>query len=201
MPDDLRLFVACPVSDDVIGSLTAVQNDLRAAGFNRLRYVRPEGIHITLKFLGGVAANRVGAIIEALATTIRPFEFSLVVQGLGGFRGGRMAGRVIWAGVRGVEQGYQPTGPLNDLANVVEGALGPLGFPPENRRFAPHLTLARMPRELSVDARRQLDRFLQSYKFSVPPPMIVKEVLLMQSFLGPGGSKYEQLASFPAERR
>ena len=201
MPDEtLRLFVACTVSDEVLRALTAVQDDLRRAGFDRLRYARPEGIHITLKFLGGVAGSRVDSIAAALVTAIRPFELSLAVQGLGGFGGGRMAGRVIWAGVRGTDQGHDASGPLNTLAELVEAALGPLGFPREDRPFRPHLTLARMPREMPPDERRRLDRFLQSYKFPVPPPMIVTEVLLMRSFLGPGGSTYEQLVSFPEDR-
>ncbi len=188
----LRLFVACPVPDEVKRGLASIQDDLRAAGFDRLRYVRPEGIHITLKFLGAVHASRVDEISAALERATQPFKLELLVEGVGGFGGGRMAGRVIWAGVRGEwEQ-------LAERALRIEKALEGLGFPLETRPFRLHLTLARMPREMSDDRRRDLRRYLEAYKFPMLRPILVTEVWLMQSILGPGGAVYERLMTFPA---
>jgi 2'-5' RNA ligase len=189
-PRVLRLFVACPMPEDIKRGLAAVQDDLRGAGFDRLRFVRPEGVHITLKFLGSVEAERVEAITAALQRVIQPFELKLALDQLGGFGGARL--RVVWVGLAGdIER-------LAGLAGRVEGALGPLGFPGEGRPFAPHLTLARVPEQATADERRRLSRHIEAYRFPSLPPMIVTEVHLMSSILGPGGSNYERLVSFPA---
>src|SRR3990172_3077032 len=84
-PGRLRLFVACELSDEVRDALAAVQDQLRSAGAGRLRWVRPEGIHVTLKFLGEVEANRVDAIRAALRPAGEPFSIRLRPAGLGGF--------------------------------------------------------------------------------------------------------------------
>jgi RNA 2',3'-cyclic 3'-phosphodiesterase len=188
----LRLFVACPMSEDVKSGLTSIQDDLRRQGAPRLRWVRPEGIHITLKFLGAVEPHRVDAIGDPLASAINPFELRLSVDRLGGFGGARL--RVIWAGLAGDKE------QLASLAGRVDVALQPLGFASENRPFAPHITLARAPDEMSSDDRRGLAGLVEAYKFAPLPPMIVTEVLLIRSILGPGGSKYEHLVSFPTDR-
>ena len=109
----LRLFVACAMPEDVKRGLASIQDDLRQHGPPRLRYVRPEGIHITLKFLGDVQQHRVEAIASALGRAVEPFELRLTIDRLGGFppalrfaRGqapaGRQSGsgavlRVVWA--------------------------------------------------------------------------------------------------------
>jgi 2'-5' RNA ligase len=196
----LRLFVACPISEDMKQGLASLQDGLRRQGAARLRWVPPEGIHITLKFLGAVESQRVAAIGEALASAIEPFELRLSVDSLGGFpstslragSGARL--RVVWAGLAGdIEQ-------LASLAGRVEAALQPLGFAGENRPFAPHITLARVPDETSSDDRRRIAGLVEAYRFPALPPMIVTEVLLIRSILGPDGGKYEHLVSFPTDR-
>ena len=188
-PRTLRLFVACPMPEGVKIRLANIQDDLRRAGFTRLRFVRPEGIHITLKFLGSVETGRVEGITRALEGAIEPFELRLTLDKLSGFGGGRL--RVVWVGLSGeIEQ-------LAGLAERIEGALEPLGFPREHRPFAPHLTLVRVPEQAPDDERRRLGQHLEAYRFPLLPPMIVTEVHLMSSILGPGGSKYDKLVSFP----
>jgi 2'-5' RNA ligase len=194
MPGDtpLRLFVACPISEDMRRGLASIQDGLRLQGAPRLRYVRPEGIHITLKFLGAVQPHRVDAISAALANAIDPFELRLTVDRVGGF--GRERLRVVWAGLAGELE------PFASLASRVEAALQPLGFVGEDRPFAPHITLGRVPDETSTDDRWRLAGLVEAYRFPALPPMIVTEVLLIHSILGPGGSKYEHLVSFPTDR-
>jgi 2'-5' RNA ligase len=189
----LRLFVACPLPDEIRRALGAIQDEMRRAGFDRLRYVRPEGIHLTLKFLGSVEARRVDAIKQALEGAVEPFELRLQLDQLGGFGGPRI--RVVWVGLSGDVDG------LTALAARIEDALQPLGFSPEGRPFAPHLTLARVPDQASPVDRRRLARFVGEYAFPSLSPMIASDVQLMQSFPGPGGSKYEQLATFPVINR
>ena len=122
---NLRLFVACELPPEALEALGRVQADLRDHGAGRLRWVRPEGIHLTLKFLGAVAPNLAKRVTKALAKSIvEPFTLNLHFDRLGSF-GGRMRLRVLWVGLAGdVEE-------LSALAETVEKALKPLGFPRE----------------------------------------------------------------------
>ena len=185
----LRLFVACELPDDVRLALGAVQDGLRRATHVRLRWVRPEGIHITLKFLGGVEAARVGEIERALAAAIEPFEARVRPARLAGFGGSGL--RVVWVGLEGdIDR-------LAGLAERVDAALVPVGFPRERRPFAPHLTLARVPDEASPQDRRGLARLLEGHSLPELPSMILTGMYLIRSILGPDGSAYQRLVSFP----
>jgi 2'-5' RNA ligase len=187
----LRLFVACELPEEAREGLARVQADLREKGAGRLRWVRPEGIHLTLKFLGAVAPDMAQRIVDALAASIvEPFTLRLRFDRVGSF-GGRMRLRVVWVGLAGdVEE-------LSALAETVEVALGPLGFPRENRPFAAHLTLARVPDDMGIEARSRLADLIAAYKLPPLPEMSISEVALMQSFLLPSGARYEQRATFP----
>ncbi len=188
-PQQLRLFVACELSDEVRRALAAVQDGLRRSTPVRLRWVRPEGIHITLKFLGEVEASRVEEIERALAAAVEPFEARVRPARLGGFGESRL--RVVWVGLEGdVDR-------LVGLAARVDGALAALGFPRERRPFAAHLTLARVPDEASLEERRSLARLLEDHQVPQLEPMVLTEAHLIQSILGPGGSAYQRLATFP----
>ena len=186
----LRLFVACELPDGVRRALGDVQDGLRRVLPRkdvRLRWVRPEGIHVTLKFLGEVEAARVGEIEGALARAIEPFEARVRPAALGGFGGNRL--RVV--GLAGdIER-------LATLAGRIDEALGALGFPRERRPFAPHLTLARVPEDAPADERRALSQLLERYELPALPSMRLTEVHLIRSTLGPGGATYERLATFP----
>lgn len=191
--EQLRLFVALELPDEVRQAIGQVQDGLRRAGAGHLRWVRPEGIHITLKFLGETDAALVEAIVSALEAAIEPFELRLRLAGLGGFGGARL--RVVWVGLEGDLQ------PLSALAERVEAALAPLGFPRERRPFSPHLTLARVPDAASPAERRELAGLIQRYTPPPLPAMILKEVRLMRSVLRPDGAVYQQVASFPPSGR
>ncbi|MCH8993463.1 MAG: RNA 2',3'-cyclic phosphodiesterase [Chloroflexi bacterium] len=190
-PNQLRLFVACALSADVRDGLRRIQDDLRRLGADRLRWTRPEGIHVTLKFLGDVDEARVEEISSALADAIEPFELRLQPAALGGFGGARL--RVVWVGLQG------DVDALSALAGRVDAALTPLGFPKERRPFAAHLTLARVPDQVPPAERRKLAALIDGYRSPPLPSMIVTDVSLMQSTLGPRGSVYQRLASFPRE--
>jgi 2'-5' RNA ligase len=188
---NLRLFVACELPQAARDALARLQEELRAQGAGRLRWVRPQGIHLTLKFLGDVPGGKVGAVKEALAAAIRsPFSLNLRLERVGSF-GGRQRLRVVWVGLEG------DTEELARLAAMVEEALGPLGFPRERRPFSPHLTLARVPDNFGVEERRRLADLLEGFQPSPLPSLTVSEVSLIQSFLEPTGARYQRLATFP----
>ena len=188
----LRLFVACELPPAVRDALGRLQDELRARGAGRLRWVRPEGIHLTLKFLGEVSAAKREAVENALAAAVvAPFALDVRLGSLGGF-GGRQRLRVIWVGLEGDVEG------LAELAALVEEALGPLGFPREGRPFAPHLTLARVPDDAGVQERSRLADLLEAFPSPSLPSMTLTAVNLMQSFLQPTGARYQCLAVYPA---
>lgn len=187
----IRLFVACELSDEIRAALARVQDELRKNGAGRLRWVRPEGIHITFKFLGQVERARVPEVMVALASEIEPFRLRLAPARLGGFGGARI--RVVRVGVEGDMDG------LAALAQRVERSLTPLGFPAERRPFAPHLTLARVPDRMPAAERGRLAGLVKDHRLEPLPSMIVTSVSLIQSVLGPGGSVYHKLATFPPE--
>jgi 2'-5' RNA ligase len=188
---ELRLFVACELPSEMKTALAALQEALRRQGAPPVRWVRPEGIHLTLKFLGSVPAQQVSDIREALAPTvegIQPLELSL--GSLGTF-GGRRGARVVWVGVEGdVERAAE-------LQRRVEAALARLGFPAEQRAFSPHLTLARVPDHVGSAERERLWDLTKALAAPEAAPVTIREVSLMRSILGPGGAVYERLAAFP----
>jgi 2'-5' RNA ligase len=187
----LRLFVACELPAEMKAALASLQEALREKGAPRLRWVRPEGIHLTLKFLGAVPQEKVTAICEALAPTVQgipPLALSLAEVGTFGDRRGP---RVVWVGMEGNLE------PLARLQQRVEKALEPLGFPPERRAFSPHLTLARVPDSMGSDERQPLRQLAKDIEVPPAPAVTIGELSLMRSILGPGGAVYERLAAFP----
>lgn len=189
---ELRLFVACELPPEMRAALAALQDTLRLAGGEPpVRWVRPDGIHLTLKFLGAVPAERVAAICAALAPIVdgmRPLTLSL--GSLGTF-GGRRGVRVLWVSV----EGDVPR--VAELQRRVEAALAPLGFPTEDRAFSPHLTLARVPENVGADERQRLWDLTKGAAAPEAAPVTIREVSLMRSILGPGGAVYQRLAAFP----
>ncbi len=188
----LRLFVAVELSDEVRQALAELQAGLRRRGLDSLRWVRPQGIHLTLKFLGETPADKLPAIREALAQAVKgvpPHRLSL--GSLGTF-GNRRGPQVLWVDLEG------DLAPLAQLQQQVEQALESTGFPREKRQFAPHLTLARVRPE---SARALAPRIAEAVG-AVPAPhgaIEVRKVSLMRSTLGPGGAVYEELAAFALE--
>ena len=179
MPPDIKRAI--------INTIDGLQ---RSLAMPSLRWVRPEGIHATLEFLGATPEERLPAIKGALAgcaETVASFE--LTPLGVGSF-GGRSV-RVIWIGLGGDE------GALSDLAENVETALEPLGFDREQRDFNAHLTLARVRDDATPADRLRLHEAITRFDAPVFPSFRVTHFVLMQSILGQGGAHYRPLAKFP----
>ncbi len=185
---DLRLFVAIELPEAWTDALADLQHRLRGA-LPSLRWTRPEGIHLTLKFLGNVPSDRVSPIIAAVASAAATCEpFTLRLGTLGAFSSGERP-RVIWAGVAG------DLAALTRLWRAVDAQLTPLGFAPERGSFAPHLTLARVPDGRQRDMAATLPAVLAGTPLPPLAPAPVTAIALMRSELGAGGSRYTQLAS------
>ncbi|MDP9235870.1 MAG: RNA 2',3'-cyclic phosphodiesterase [Chloroflexota bacterium] len=187
----LRLFVAIDLPDDVKQALGAAIESLRTAlQSDALRWVRPDGIHLTLQFLGATSQARVPDIAFALEAAVRGVPaFGLAAGTLGSF-GGRQRLRVIWLGLSGDEPAAA------HLAARVHSALQPLGFAPDREPFRPHLTLASVRDDASREERQRLYDMLRRTSPPVPPPFRVERISLMQSTLARGGAVYQTLARF-----
>jgi RNA 2',3'-cyclic 3'-phosphodiesterase len=180
----MRLFVALDIPEDVRNSLAALSAELRRTCKDG-RWPRIEGLHVTLKFLGETPAENVAKIQAALATVpLRP-AIPVIFRGLGFFPNDRRP-RVLWAGV--------DAGPeLAALAAAVNAALDPLGIPPEERTFSPHLTLARFDNPRKLDALHTAIEKAGPLEFGA---VTAQEFHLYQSVLKPGGAEYTRLSTF-----
>jgi RNA 2',3'-cyclic 3'-phosphodiesterase len=188
LPEELRLFIACELPETWREALSQASRDLGRAGLRSLRWVRPEGIHLTLKFLGQTGRHLLPdlqtAMVEACAG-VAPFDLRL--SGLGSF-GGRRA-RVLWAGVEGDVES------LRALQAQVDAAVSRLGFARELRPFSPHLTLARVPDNAPADTGSAIAAALRRVSIIAVEPHRVEEIALIRSQLGPGGARYSALCS------
>jgi RNA 2',3'-cyclic 3'-phosphodiesterase len=183
----MRAFVAIDLAEEVRAALAREQPRLKAAcGRNRdIRWTRPEGLHLTLKFLGEVQKEQATSVIAALQGL--GFDaFKVEVKGFGFFPDARRP-RVFWVGL-------QAPASLGELAARVETALEPLGFPREHRPFNPHLTLARFDSPKSPDA---LTAAIDGSSGASFGHFEVNEFFLFESRLRPGGAEYLKLARFP----
>jgi 2'-5' RNA ligase len=189
MPESLRLFVAIELPGEVREALSRIQHELQRRGIEKLRWVRPEGIHLTLKFLGETPAQRVPAIQEALAEAVAGINaHELSLGNLGTFGGSRP--RVLWIDLTG------DLDTVRELQERTETALNALGFAREARGWSPHVTLARVRPEAARDIAGVITAAMAGV--NAPPGVIpVRELSLMRSTLRPSGAVYERIAAFP----
>ena len=180
----MRLFVALDIPDSARQSLERLSRKLREI-CPAARWVRMEGVHIALKFIGETPADRVEAIRAALNTVRSPGPIELQFGGLGFFPGARRP-RVLWAGVTAGTA-------LRDLAAAVETQLEPLGMPREVREFNPHITLARFESPQGLEALRAAVEQLGAPEFGHAS---ARQFHLYRSVLKRGGAEYTRLASY-----
>jgi 2'-5' RNA ligase len=180
----MRLFVALDIPEDVRSAIGALVAKLRPACRNA-RWVRIEGLHVTLKFIGETSAEKIEVIKSALAAIPHRTPISINFGGLGFFPNERRP-RVLWAGIEASTE-------LAALAAAVETALDPLGIPREERAFSPHLTLARFDTPRGLDAFHAAVKKASLLEFG---GTTAKEFHLYQSVLKPGGAEYTRLATF-----
>jgi 2'-5' RNA ligase len=188
-----RLFVAVELPETWVAGLTELQTELRR-GLDpavRLRWVRPEGVHLTLKFIGEVTAATRDNIEAALAKAVPKAPRLRLESGSLGTFGGRRLPRVLWLGLGGDIKG------LLELAERVDSDLHAIGFARETRPLAPHLTLARVTVGFVSAVGPALELAIARISPPVLPAFDVEQVSLMRSHLGPGGARYERLAAFP----
>jgi 2'-5' RNA ligase len=190
----IRTFIAIELDKTINAALTDLQEQLKAkVPRGSVRWVKPEGIHLTLKFLGNVPANRIEEIERALSQACAGLPaFSFSVGRLGCFPNPRRP-RVVWVGVQ------EESGTLKRLQKAVEDGMEKLGFAPEGRRFHAHLTLGRTQRRASSGDVRRLGQLVEETDIGQLGQMEARAVSLMKSDLRPTGAVYTQLAAMELE--
>lgn len=184
----IRSFLALDPPEEVLREITAVQNRLRKLIEGDIRWVRPEGIHLTFKFFGDVSADdvaNIATIVEKVVEGERPF--SLAIGGAGVFPDPHRP-RVLWLGMNGdVER-------LLVFQKGLDQALLQIGFPREERPFRPHLTLGRIKTSKGLIG---LAQALEAGEEYTAGRFIASGLSLMQSELTPRGAIYTKLKWFP----
>jgi 2'-5' RNA ligase len=190
MPTDeiLRTFIAIELDEPLALALGRVQGKLKRQMPPRgVKWIAPDGIHLTLKFLGDTPAGRVPEIAAALQAACASHPaFAFSVEGRGCFPNFRRP-RVIWVAVRDKGQA------LARLQADVEKQVAPLGWPTEERSFSPHLTLGRVSRDVERVTEEAIG---QAVEKSVVEQIGVQQVTalsLIQSELRPTGAVYTRL--------
>ena len=184
----LRTFIAIDLSPELRAALGGLQDRLRGdLGGRGVRWVQPQGIHLTLKFLGDTPQGQVDEIQRALARAAAAVEpFAISAGGVGCFPNTRQP-RVVWVGLE------EATGALLRLRNAVESEVAPLGFPTEKRAFQAHLTLGRVQRDASTAEVRRVGQVVAATTTGRLGEMAVAAVSTIKSDLRPTGAVYTTL--------
>lgn len=187
--EQVRCFVAVELPDEVKTGLDQLQAQLKSGSQTSVKWVDPYSIHLTLKFLGNVAVDRIDPVTAAMEEATQGVSpLHLEVKDLGVFPNLRQV-QVVWVGVSG------EVDKLARLQQRIESNLAGLGFAPERRRFTPHLTLARLRDRASPDEREGLGKLIASTKFEAAYSFPVDAISLMRSQLTREGAIYSKIGS------
>ncbi|HXZ32977.1 MAG TPA: RNA 2',3'-cyclic phosphodiesterase [Terriglobales bacterium] len=192
----MRIFIALDIDDVIREGIQRFMEGVRGFAPDA-RWVRPESLHVTLKFIGEKPVEAVEDIKQVLAA-VQAESFDLTFEGYGFFPTAKAA-RVFWVGI---EAGPQ----LGQLAKKIDDSTAALRIPREEHAFDPHLTLARgggrsgAPGWREGDAANRHFQLLQGKLSGMPTPefgtMTAREFFLYESKLMSGGSRYTKLARF-----
>jgi 2'-5' RNA ligase len=177
----IRLFVAIPLPETILTRLTMLQSGLQGA-----RWIRPENIHLTLRFIGEMPNDLAGDIDAALAEISAP-AFPLELDGIGSFGRGKHP-HALWAGLA-------KSDPLMHLQAKIESSLVRTGLKPEERKFSPHITIAR----LKEMRRNRVEAWLADHGGFRTESFQVDRFALFSSFLKSEGAVYIEETSYPLE--
>jgi 2'-5' RNA ligase len=181
----IRCFIAIPLSDSLREGISALLDDLKKMNAD-IRWVRPENVHITVKFLGDIDENVLPAIRETLSKIAASQKsFTVKLSGTGFFPDKRRP-RVVWVDI----QEYQG---LKELNEIVEESMVSIGFKREDKHFSPHLTIGRVRTQKNLSSLLEAMETLKGRDFG---NIQVRLLSLMKSELKPTGAEYKTMAEF-----
>ena len=192
-----RTFIALEMNEALQQFLAETIHQLSQA-LPEIRWVNPQGIHLTLAFLGELDDKQLGEVfhaVEEAAQKATPFEYR--IKGLGTF-GSQQQPRVIWLGIEDLPSGKIQGSPLHYAHRLLSKALELRGFELEKRPYSPHLTLARIKQPLTLESRQRLQRLLHSGLAATSSAIYpVQSLCVMKSELSRSGAKYSCLKAYP----
>ena len=187
MMENLRTFIAIKLPDVVTAAISEVQEGIRSHGI-KLRWVKPENIHLPLKFLGDIEKDNIEKIKEIIYDSVNAGDpISLFAKGVGFFPGIKRP-RVVWVGVAGEIES------LIGLQKRLEEGLEHLGFEKAPRPFQGHLTVGRVKGRIDP---KKLGDVIKKYDGFVSETFYAESVDFYKSELRPTGAVYTVLASVP----
>jgi 2'-5' RNA ligase len=190
----IRSFIAIELPEEVKSGLHRLQAELTLPQYSFVKCVAPEGIHLTLKFLGNISAQKVTditGVMEQASQGVSPFQ--LHITEVGAFPNMRRP-RVLWVGIKG------EVDKLIGWQQRIDEGLVPLGFAKEARPFTPHLTLARLRENCSPGDRLHFGEMFAKAHVEVDYNFTVNSLNLMRSQLFPAGAVYSRLAEVKLKR-
>ena len=176
----MRLFVGVAIPENIRVALCTL-----CSGISGARWVRPEGMHLTLRFIGETDGRGATDLDTTLEDLDRP-AFEMALTGIGHFSS-KARHRVLWAGV-------EASNALEQLRARVEWAVQRAGFEPEGRKFKPHVTLARFKGRVGAG---NLIRYLEDNATFATEPFLVEALTLFESHLSQEGAHYVALKHYP----
>lgn len=184
-PRVIRTFVAIDLPESIKQDLEKLQS-LMMTETRGIRWVKPENIHLTLKFFGNVEIGRILQIERAIEKIVRNYKpFQLTPKGCGAFPSIKNI-RVIWAGLEG------DLNILLDLQRNLELEFESIGFPREERAFSPHLTLGRAK---NITRDEKIGKSIVKAAGFQSSPFWVSEIVIFKSTLTPSGSVYNRISA------
>ena len=184
MSETIRTFIAVELPEKIISSISRVQENIKSYYGFKIRWVRPENIHLTLKFLGNVKKAEIEKVGEAIFESVKGYSpITLRAKGIGTFPGIKRP-RVIWVGISG------QLDLLVELHKTLDDELEAISFPKENRTFRGHLTLGRV--KAKIDPKRFGDALNKLAGFE-SESFTADRIILFKSELKPTGAVYTKL--------
>ena len=190
----LRLFIAIELPDAVKNELGRLIDALNAANTGAVQCVRPEGAHLTLKFLGNVDSSRVDTLSEAFTRAVGGHTaFSLRLGQTGAFPNLHRP-RVLWVGI---DSDTTALSSLSTLQADVEDELADVGFAKDDREYNPHLTLARISRDSQPTSVERATGVHTSSPVNEHLEIPVTQISIMRTELHPDGAIHRRVLSIP----
>ena len=191
----IRAFIAIETPKPVQVRLAEIIAELKLKSqSNVIRWVSAENIHITLKFLGEVSSANLDLLTKMVQTEVsKHTQFTVTVGGIGAFPT-LLRPRVVWIGI-------DAPSIITALQNGVESETVRLGYTPEERKFSPHLTIARISHNASSDETHQVGQILSKYEVGDIGSYTVDSIVLFKSDLQPGGAVYTPLSVMPLKSK
>ncbi len=183
MSKTIRTFIAIELPEKIISSIGNVQERMSSHGF-KIRWVRQENIHLTLKFLGNIKETDIEKVKNVIFQSVGEYsQIPLKAKGVGVFPGIKRP-RVIWIGISG------RINPLFELQKKLEEDLEEIGFPKEGRSFKAHLTIGRVKNRMDP---RKLGDTLKEFSGFESEEFVADRIILFKSDLKPAGAVYTKL--------